>query len=373
MKHPLKIIHTESHPQWGGQEIRIFEECRWMRRNGHHVTIIAPQHSALLKRASVEGWDIYPMSFSRSTIIGDIIRMRAKLRLHQPDILNTHGNIDSKVALSAAVGINIPGIIRYRHHDAPVRNAWHNRILYGRLCDCVITTADCITRRLIDGLSLDTNRVFTLPTGISPPSQLPDYKSARNTLSGELNLNDEAEFIGCVSLLDPVKGQHVLIDAFTIIRHHLPSFHLVFVGSGSYQERLRNQIQQLQIEDRVHFVGFKDNIWPYFRAFRCHVLPSIRNEGVPQVLLQAMFAKCPILATWAGGIPDLVKDGLTGTLVKPNDAASLAQAILKIIQAKDEALARVANAYRVVHRQHTLDIMGGKTLEIYENMLARDA
>lgn len=373
MKRQLRIVHTESHRQWGGQEIRIFEECRWMHQKGHHLTVIAPHHSALLNHASAEGWEIYPMSFSRSSVFNDIIRMRTKLKLHRPDILNTHGNIDSKVALFAAVGIGVPGIIRYRHHDAPVRNTWHNRILYSKLCNYVITTADCITRRLVDGLSLDPNRVFTISTGIAPPSNLPHYEVARRALSEELTLASNAEFIGCVSLLDPVKGQHVLIDAFRAIKKHLPSLHLILVGNGSYQKQLQDQVKQLHIGDRVHFLGFKENVWPYFRALRCHVLASIKNEGIPQVLLQAMFAKCPILATWAGGIPDVVEDGVTGTLVKPNDPISLAQAILQRLRRKEETLVRVANAYNYVNRHHTLDIMGAKTLELYKNMLAQDA
>ncbi len=368
--HPLTIVHTESHRQWGGQEIRIFNECAWMRRRGHRVVVIAPRASCLYRRAREQGWQTHAVAFRDLGLPFDMLRLRGLLKKIQPHVLNTHGNIDSKAGLVAAWGLGIPCVIRSRHHSPPVRPSWYNRLLYRRLCDVVFTTGDVITRQLVADLDAGRRRVITITSGIAVPEALPDPENTRRRLAAALGLAQDARFIGCVSLLDPGKGQDVLIDAFAQLASTLVRHHLVFIGDGAYGDRLRSHVSSA-VAGRVHFPGFREDPWPWFRAMDCHVLASTRYEGTPQVILQAMFAGCPVVATRTGAIPGVVRHGVTGLLAEPGDAASLADAIRHTLAEPVASARRAQEALRYVHARHTLDAMGEKILSVYREVFKK--
>jgi len=124
-----------------------------------------------------------------------------------------------------------------------------------------------------------------------------------------------------------------------------------------------------EIAGRVHFPGFREDPWPCFRALDCHVLASTRHEGTPQVILQAMFAGCPVVATRTGGIPGIIEHDVTGLLADPGDAASLAGAIRRTLGDTGEASRRAARALQYVRAQHTMDVMGERTLAVYRKVL----
>lgn len=369
MKTGLKILHTESHRQWGGQERRVFTECRWMRRQGHHVILLAPGQSEIYKRGSQEGWEVYDVPFTRIGMLKDFFRVRALLRKIRPDVLNTHGNTDSKVALTAARGLEIPCVIRSRHSTPAVSNSWYNRLLYREFSDYIFATANCVTDQLVRDLDISTDRIFTLPSGVIPRSDLPAHEDARQSLSAELGLDAETRFIGFVGRLSNEKGLTFLIDAFSKIRDMLPDYHLVLVGEGGFLSTLEAQVREKNLRDRVHFLGYRENPWPYFRAFDCFVLASSKYEGTAQVVLQAMFAECPVVGTNAGGIPDVISHEETGLLVPPDNADLLAEAILKTLRDETSAKRRTQNALQYVHANRTLDKMCEKILEIYKKRL----
>jgi glycosyltransferase involved in cell wall biosynthesis len=129
---------------------------------------------------------------------------------------------------------------------------------------------------------------------------------------------------------------------------------------------LKQQCEHLGLVDRVHLTGFKENPWPYFRAFDLNVLASTKNEGIPQVLLQAMYAGCPAIGTWAGGIPDIIEDGVSGLLVEPGSSDALARAMATVINNSEQAATFSANAFSFVSQNHTIDNMGRKILELYQ-------
>lgn len=369
MVHRLKILHTESHRQWGGQERRVFNESRWMSRQGHRIVIVAPETSPLYERARRQGWETHALAFSKWGIVKDALRLRTMLRRIRPDILNTHGNTDSKVGLPAARGLPIPCVIRTRHSTPPVGNSWYNRQLYGRLCHVVLTTASCISRQIHQDLGVPANRIQTIPSGVDRPDTLVAPEAARRALAAEIGLANDQRFIGFIGRITREKGAGVLAEAFADIRESLPGYHLVFIGEGNQAVDVERLVRERKQAAYIHLLGYRDDPWPYFRALDCFVLASSKYEGVPQTMLQAMFAQCPAVGTEVGGIPDIVRPNQTGLLVPPDDPPRLAEAILHTIQAPEATRKRVAAAYRNVCRHHTLAAMGHKILGVYAQVI----
>lgn len=366
----LTIVHTESHTQWGGQELRVLTECTWMQARGHRVFLAAPRHARIYPKARAAGIGVYPYAFSRLSAAMDLLRLRWLLKQLAPDVLNTHGNMDSKVALVAARGLGIGCVIRSRHHSHPVSPSWYNRRLYRDFSHYVLTTGSCISRQIVADLGVCADKVVTLGSGIRPPANLPQKSAARARLCAELGLGETARFIGCVAMLRDWKGHDVLLDAFVRIHDRLERYHLVLVGDGDERENLQRRVRRAGLAQRVHFTGFRKNPWPYFRALDCNVLASTKNEGIPQVLLQAMYARCAVIGTDVGGIPDIVRPAETGLLVAPENSGQLAEALIATLNDREKTRQRVEKAYAFVNARYTLDRMGERLLGLYERALA---
>ncbi|HYE33048.1 MAG TPA: glycosyltransferase [Methylomirabilota bacterium] len=365
------ILHTEASLGWGGQEIRILSECQWMRAQGHHVVIAASRESALHKRAGEQGFELFHLPFKQATQPLDAARLAAFLLKLKPDFIGTHSSSDTWAGLSAATLARIPGRVRYRHVSTPVRPTAINRLQYRQLADHIITTGECIRGPLIESLGVDPEKVTVVATGITPPAFTFDREQARLALAEKLKLPSSARFIGSVAVLRSWKGHTVLMDAFDQLASRFPDHHLVLAGDGPGREPFEGYKARLDARDRIHFPGHQSDPWPFFRAFDLSVLASVKNEGIPQSLLQAMFAESPVVGTTVGGIPEIVADAKTGFLVPPSDSKALAQAIAATLQNETATLQRVRAAKEFVHAHHTWNKMGEKVTAIFEAILQR--
>jgi glycosyltransferase involved in cell wall biosynthesis len=178
----------------------------------------------------------------------------------------------------------------------------------------------------------------TPPAPLTPPAPpTPATSTTPRTPSNNPSLTPTGPSFLFVGRLEEIKGVDILIKAFSEVLHHYPTAHLDIVGSGRCLESLERQAKRLGIAPQVAFHGFlaSDRIGYYQRADVC-VFPS-RYEPFGIVVLEAMAAGRPVIASATGGIPELVEDGQTGLLCLPR-AADLAQKMLRIC--RDPCLAR---------------------------------
>lgn len=367
-----KIMHTTCHTGWGGLEKRIFNESVWMRDHGHKIVLAVPENTELHLRAKEAGFKVYPVNFKRLSTLKDYRSIRRILYNEKPDIINTHGNKDSKLALYAAKKEKIACRILSRHISAHVRNSWYNRKLYRKLAHYVFTTAGYTTAHLKKVFRLKEMQVFSMPSGIIIPKALPDKETCRKELAEKLSLDPVARFIGFAGRVSKDKGVDILVKAFALVASQYPDMHLVIAGKGNddYLRQIKQTARKKQIDDRVHFTGFYNDVWPFYRALDLKVLPS-RNpkgvpfEGVPQSLLEAMAAQVPVIGSDSGGITDIIRHNETGLLFKTSDENDLSRKIQQVFSKPEKTAERVQNALEIVRKKHTIDAMGRDILRIY--------
>lgn len=356
------ILHTVCHPQWGGLERRVYNECCWMKKAGHRPLIVAPPGSRILAEAKAQGWTTLALSFKRISMPLDFHRLRSFFRSENPHVLNTHGNLDTKIGLAAAWGLKIPYIIVSRHVSPAVSPTFYNRAIYQRGCHHIFTTAECITTQLIEDLGVSEDRISTMPSGIIVPKALPAPADARNWLRKELGLPHQARFLGYVGRLAPDKGIDDIREAFKAIRGDFPDHHLILVGKA-------DKNNSRTIEERIHYMGFHEDPWPFYRAFDVKILASTHHDGIPQDILEAMFAECPVVGTDVGGIPDIIHHLETGLLVPPRDPLKLSESIRECLTNPSGARSRAQKALEMVRSQYTIDQMGERILDLYRQNL----
>lgn len=169
--------------------------------------------------------------------------------------------------------------------------------------------------------------------------------------------------IGNVAALDVAKGQLELIEAVGSLRERLPGLACVLVGTGPDEAEIRRAAAGLP---RVHFTGFVDNVADYLAAMDVFVFPS-HHEGLGSVLLQAMAAGLPIVASDTGGIPELISNEQNGLLVPVRDAPALAAAIERL--AGDEPLRRrLADAARAGLDRYRVDAIADRYELLYHEL-----
>ena len=158
-------------------------------------------------------------------------------------------------------------------------------------------------------------------------------------LRRDLGIGD-APVVGVFSRLSEWKGQHVLLDALT----ELPGVHALLVGNAlfgedAYAERLREQTERLGLGSRVHFLGYRQDVPELMRCADVIAHTSVTAEPFGRVVVEGMLSEKPVIATRAGAIPEIVRDGETGLMVEPGDAGALAAAVRKTLGAPEYAAA----------------------------------
>jgi glycosyltransferase involved in cell wall biosynthesis len=232
-----------------------------------------------------------------------------------------------------------------------------------RQVDCFICASEAIRRMLIgDGVPAD--HVVTIHEGID----LGRVAAApRADLHADLWLPHHAPIVGNVAALVPHKGQRHLIEAAAIVVKKVPDARFVIAGEGELRPVLERQIKDHRLEKHVFLTGFRPDILSVHKGFDIFVMSSV-TEGLGTSLLDAMACGKPVVATTAGGIPEVVVDGTTGFLVPPRNHEAMADAIVALLL--DESLrGRMAAAGEArVRDRFSAERMVQETLALYERV-----
>ena len=165
----------------------------------------------------------------------------------------------------------------------------------------------------------------------------------------------------------PIKGPLHLLKALSEVWREHPGVTLVYVGKGDLDVDLRAAALELKADDRVKFLGWRDDIEDIMQIFDLLVLPSL-NEGMGRVAVEAMAAGKPVVASNVGGIPDLVQHEQTGFLVPPADEDALADAIAQLVKDPEKAT-KMGTMGRYHSHSFSLAAMIEKLDAIYDELI----
>jgi glycosyltransferase involved in cell wall biosynthesis len=180
--------------------------------------------------------------------------------------------------------------------------------------------------------------------------------------------------LGAVALFRPRKGLEVLLDALALLRRKLAPVRLRLIGGFetlAYESQIQQQIARLHLGDYVDWVGFTSNVPAELAKLDLMVLPSLFGEGLPMVILEAMAAGVPIVATRVEGVPEAIRDGIDGILAKPDDAADLAQAIERVTSGQADWQALRQSAHRRQADVYSDRSMAAAVAKVYQQVLSR--
>ena len=185
------------------------------------------------------------------------------------------------------------------------------------------------------------------------------------------NVPVEAFVYGTVARFGLYKGHSFLIKAFEKVRKQVPSARLILAGDGPLKEEIQEQAAKAGLDDSVHFLGRRDDIPKLLRAMDTFVLPSIGSEGMPLVILEAMAAGVPCIASSLSGIPEVINSSDVGFLVPPRDENALAEAMVTLANIPEQKLKDLTEkAKERIRKVFNHNITRAKLAKLYENEYA---
>lgn len=365
-----KILQLIDGLNFGGAEVLLVDLVRGIKKSGYDVSVGYSTHGPLEQRLLDLG-----ISYKRLPRLGRIdpflfIKICLLILREKPDIVHTHLFKSDLHGRLAARLCGVPVVVSTSHNN----DVWARRFplgqIYGmtaKLTDRVIAVSDEVREYQIQYTGISTEKIIVIENGVDV-QRFSNQENAGLAIRNELQIQPAAPVIGIIGRLQPQKDHSNFLNAAVHIRKNLPEARFVIVGDGPLREELMAQAQTLGLGSAVIFCGVRQDIPAVLAALNVLVISS-KWEGLPVTLLEGLAARCPIVSTAVGGVPNVVMDGESALLVPSVDSSALAIAVLKILQSPSLAKSLVEAGFEKVNNQFSLDAMVAKILNLYRELL----
>ncbi len=363
----IRVLHTESSKNMGGQELRILLEMERMRDLGFESVLAARSGTPILVEAERRGLQAHAIPMYNRLDPVSMAMLWRLMRKEAIDIVNAHGSRDAWNAFLVARMLGVR-TVRSRHVANPIRRHHIGQMIYGSLCDRIVTTSESIRTGLIEQ-GVDAGKIVSVPTGVDVDS----FSAVRRTgqVRRELGIPESAPLVGMAAVLRGDKGPDIFLEACSKLLTKRGDVWCVLAGDGWMRSQLEEMHAGLPHRERIVLAGFRRDIPQLLAELDVAVLAARIPEGVPQAVLQAHAARVPVVATRVGGISEVAREGETAFTVEPNDSSGLASAMLRAIEDRPLAEAQAARGHELVLEAYSQKAMLGRMAGIYRELVLR--
>jgi glycosyltransferase involved in cell wall biosynthesis len=408
-----RVLYLESAPSVGGSVISLYELLRGLDRTRYEPIVVTYSNHEYVEKfralgVEVHAWDVYraqdhrpawirpirtsrPIQWLRRSVWGSKIYYNAGFSLflvrrvwplvqalrqviiqREINLVHTNTLIDhDRAGILAAKLTRCPCVCHIRDFDTP---NWFDRRL-AKMADQLIYISEIVQRRYIEaGVPCHKGRVIYNGLDVEAFVSLLDREKGRRSF----NLAPSDLAVGIVGRLEPWKGQEVFLKAMALLLEMVPNVKGIVVGDPppyrpEYRQVLQSLSDSLGLSDRIFFSAFRADVPVVMSALDVVVLASVSPEPFGRVLIEAMAAGKPVVATNSGAAPEIIEDGVHGFLIPPADAGAMARAIAYLLTHPDEAAAMGQRGRNRVQTQFHLKQYLEGVQAVYESLLSEEA
>lgn len=390
----MRIARVLTRLNLGGPARQVMASDPLLMERGHRVRVFAgepePGEGSLAEELRSAGVEVIPVpglvrGVGPGSLAGDLRArrfLRAELASFVPDVVHTHaakaGAIGRRAAAqwtpAAARVHTFHGHVLEGYFPRPV--SWALRRAERRLAritDAILAVSEA-TRSDLDRFGVaPAEDIEVVPPGtrIDPLMDLPVERPG-SAFRAELGIGPSDTLVVMLGRLAPVKRPLLGLEVFAQVAREFPSVHLAYVGDGGLASPLGEAVRGLPagIGERVHLVGARNDVGPVHQGLDV-LLSTSFSEGVPVAMIEAAAAARPVVSTAVGGVPELVRNGVTGLMAADGDG--LAAALAGLVADPEERLRLGILARERVAERHSPQALADRLEAVYRRVVASRA
>ncbi len=377
---PMRVLYLIDSLGPGGAETLLAAYLRHLAANRVEPVVAVCQErlgNPLAEPIRSLGIPIIDLGIDRLRQRGAYRKVARLIDEVEPHIVHTQLEFSNVLGTIAAHRRGIPAVSTLHTLDRPEagsRDARRFRLMawvLRRFADRVIAVSESARVHHMAVAGLNPGRVITLHNGID----LGDFTAAPGTGSiarRELRIPPDAPLLLTVAVLREPKGLQHMITALPAVIDEVPDTRYLIVGDGDHRPHLETLARDLGVADRVVFAGVRTDIGRLLAAADVFVLPSL-TEALPTVLVEAMAASLPVVASTVGGTPEMVVDDHSGYLVPPGDPDALTAPVARLLANPMQAAVMGRVGRRIAEARFDLRRQAAELVEEYRFLAGRSA
>ncbi|MCM8764175.1 MAG: glycosyltransferase [Candidatus Omnitrophica bacterium] len=347
----------------GGTEKQLLLLCRYINRKKFQVVVISLRGGRMKEEFQKENILVRVIGKRFRFDVIALFKLIMILLRERPDILHTLMFTSNTWGRVAGILTGTDVIIASERSIDLWKKKHHFFIdrLLGFFTDKIVCNSVSVQNRYKKNLGSVSRKIIVIRNGI----ELHKF----NLCNGKKKERKE-KIVFTASRLSPEKGVQFLIEAARIILKQDKGIKFLIAGEGHFESNLVEMVKEYGIKDNVIFLGYRNDIPQLISESDVVVLPSLW-EGMPNILLEAMAMKKPVIATDVGGSSEIVKNGQTGLIVRPGSAADLAEKIMLLFSDKMLAEKIAENGYELARMDFGISSMVSSYETLYQHLLQR--
>lgn len=363
----MKVLHLSSERTWRGGEQQIAYLIEELEKLNHNNFVICKKGSAFEKYCLNFGIEYLAVPFAGEWDLFTAYEIKNFCSYFNIDIIHAHSSHSHAMSVYANIlGAKTP-VILSRRVDFPVGRTIFSRFKYNHgSIKKIICVSDCIKSIMVNSV-YRPSRCLTIHDGID----LTKFSGTERNpgIREQLGIGKNQKIVGNISAIAPHKDYYTFIDTAEKVFSRRNDIVFLIVGDGPDFHKIQNYAKNKNLSGKIIFTGFRNDVIQIMPELDVFLMTS-KTEGLGTTLLDAASCNIPIVATRAGGIPEIIEDGISGLLADVGDSDRLAENVLKIIDDRDLKESIIKGA-QIKVKSFSKETMARSTLSVYESIIKK--
>jgi glycosyltransferase involved in cell wall biosynthesis len=360
----MNILHIDDQLGWRGGEQQASWLIQGLVAKGHQVWIAGKPEGEFLKSEHGGASLIrVPLPFWSEVDLYTCWRLAQIVYQEEIDIIHAHTSHAHTIACITKVMARRASAVVSRRVSFPPKTDIFNKWKY-RAPDALLAVSERVAEVLRES-GLPEERITRVYSAIDLARLEVPAASRR-----ELGVTAKTKLLLSAGALVDHKDHATLLQAMPTIVAASPKVHLLIAGEGTLRASLEQMITELELSEHVTLLGHRTDVPALVNAADLYISSSW-SEGLGTSVLEALACETPVVATVAGGIPEMIVTGKTGRLVPNRDPEALAAAVVAALESPKESALMAAAGRKLVEQRFTADRMVEGTLDVYLKLFAR--
>lgn len=334
-----------------------------LRARHYNAYLVCRPQGIMADRARETGLPAYSAPYSNSLDIFTVARILKIIRKLRIELIVCSTNLDIKLAGLAGKIAGIPVISR--QGLALIPNTLKYKFLVRHFTDSILTNTVSIKRQYEAYGWFPPDFIQVIYNGTA----IPDPRTVPETVKDGLRESPAHKLVLSAGRLNSQKGFGYLIDAARIAQENEDLWNFVILGNGTEKAALLHQIKKHRLKN-VKLLGFQKDMQVYYSSADIFVLSSIA-EGTPNVVLEAMSHKCPVIATGVNGVSEIIENGKNGWIIPVKNSQAIYEALRSCFANPEQCSQMAENAYHIVRKKYTIANSTDQFIQYINRIIAK--